>query len=206
MVIKKYWWLILFNVIYVLIFAWYYLSVKNYEFLWYIAILTFFLVLILTTLNRTRFDGVVLGGLSLWGLLHMLGGGLKVGEGVLYKFVVFDWVGSGESQILKFDQVVHFFGFGITTIIFYHLLKPYLGSQINFKVLYPLLVLGGMGFGALNEVVEFAAVAFFGQTGVGGYWNTALDLVFNMLGAIVAIFFIHYYYKPKINLAQNVTL
>ncbi len=203
MVFKKYWWLILFNVLYVLIFAWYYLSVKNYEFLWYIAILTFFLVLILSTLGRTRFDGVVLGGLSLWGLLHMLGGGLKVGEGVLYKYVVFDWIGTGEQQILKFDQVVHFLGFGITTIIFYHLLKPYLGARVNFKVLYPLLVLGGMGFGALNEVVEFAAVAFFGQTGVGGYWNTALDLVFNMLGAIVAIFFIHYYYRPKENLRGN---
>ena len=62
-----------------------------------------------------------------------------------------------------------------------------------------------MGFGALNEVVEFAAVAFFGQTGVGGYWNTALDLVFNMLGAIVATIFIHYYYRPKNNLVQNVT-
>lgn len=75
-----------------------------------------------------------------------------------------------------------------------------------YKVLYPLLVLGGMGFGVLNEVVEFVAVAFFGQTGVGDYWNTALDLVFNMFGAIIATVFIHYYYQPKNNLAQNVTL
>ena len=59
MVIKKYRWLILFNLLYVLVFTIYYLSIKNYEFLWYVAILVFFLTLILTTLNRTRFDGVV---------------------------------------------------------------------------------------------------------------------------------------------------
>ena len=195
--LKKYRWLILFNLLYVLVFAVYYLSIKNYEFLWYVAILVFFLTLILATLNRTRFDGVVLGGLSLWGLLHLAGGGVRVGDGVLYKFIVFDLIGSGDSQILKFDQVVHFFGFGVATIVFYHLLRAYLGERVNYKVLYSLLALGGMGFGALNEVIESAAVVFFGQTGVGGYWNIALDLVFNMLGAIGAVIFIHLYYRRR---------
>ena len=200
MVIKKYRWLILFNLLYVLVFTIYYLSIKNYEFLWYVAILVFFLTLILTTLNRTRFDGVVLGGLSLWGLLHMAGGGGRGGGEGLYKFIAGGFVGSGEWQFLKFDQVVHFFGFGVATIVFYHLLRSYLaqGRTINWTVLYPLIVLGGMGLGALNEIIEFIAVVIFGQTGVGGYWNTALDLVFNMLGAIGAVIFIHFYYRRKI--------
>ena len=64
-------------------------------------------------------------------------------------------------------------------------------------MLYSLIVLGGMGIGALNEIIEFAAVVIFGQTGVGGYWNTALDLVFNLLGAIAATIFIHFYYRRK---------
>ncbi|MFH1170441.1 MAG: DUF2238 domain-containing protein [Candidatus Vogelbacteria bacterium] len=199
MILRKYWFLILFNLIYVAVFAGYYLSIKNYEFLWYVAILLFFLILILSTLRRTNFDRVILWGLSLWGLLHMAGGGVRVGDGVLYKFIIFDLVGSGESQILKFDQFVHFFGFGVATIVFYHLLRSYLaqGRSVNWTVLYPLIVLGGMGLGALNEIIEFIAVVIFGQTGVGGYWNTALDLVFNMFGAIGAVIFIHFYYRRK---------
>lgn len=201
MILKKYWFLILFNLVYVTAFAIYYLTVKNYEFLWYVAILLFFLILILTTLKRTRFDGVILWGLSLWGLMHMAGGGVRVGERVLYALPIIHLFGTGESLVLKFDQFVHFFGFGVATIVFYHLLRPYLnqgGTAINWVVLYPLIVLGGMGLGALNEIIEFIAVVAFGQTGVGGYWNTALDLVFNMLGAIGAVVFIHFYYRRRV--------
>jgi putative membrane protein len=201
MILRQHWGLISFNLLYVLVFAGYYLSIKNYEFLWYVAILLFFLILILATLKRTDFDRVILWGLSLWGLLHMAGGGVRVGDGVLYKFIVVDLVGSGESQILKFDQVVHFFGFGVATIVFYHLLRSYLAQSqtVNWTVLYPLIVLGGMGLGALNEIIEFIAVVIFGQTGVGGYWNTALDLVFNLLGAIGGVIFIHFYYRRRPN-------
>lgn len=48
-------------------------------------------------------------------------------------------------------------------------------------------VLGAMGLGAVNEIIEFIAVVVFPNTNVGGYINTALDLVFNALGAIVAM-------------------
>ncbi|MEK7208770.1 MAG: DUF2238 domain-containing protein [Patescibacteria group bacterium] len=199
-VIKKYWFLILFNIVYVTVFAVYYLSIKNYEFLWYVAILLFFLTLILSTLKRTHFGTIILWGLSLWGLMHMAGGGIKVGEKVLYAWPIVQLFGEGESLVLKFDQFVHFFGFGVATIVFYHLLRFYLDKNdiiINWTVLYPLIVLGGMGIGALNEILEFVAVVAFGQTGVGGYWNTALDLVFNMLGAIAATILIHFHYRQK---------
>ena len=42
----------------------------------------------------------------------------------------------------------------------------------------------GMGFGAANEVVEFAAKLMIPDTNVGGYENTGWDLVSNMAGAI----------------------
>ncbi len=187
-----------FNFLYIAVFALYYLSIKNYEFLWYVGILLFFFVLLLLTLPRTRFDNVILGGLSLWGLAHMAGGGLRVGESVLYKLSLIHLWGSGDSLVFKFDQLVHFFGFGVATLVFFHLLRPYLSEKVNWSVVYFLIVLGGTGFGALNEVLEFMAVAFFSQTGVGGYFNTALDLVFNLLGAIVATIFIHCYYRPRI--------
>ena len=44
-----------------------------------------------------------------------------------------------------------------------------------------------MGFGALNEMIEFSAVLMVPGTNVGGYYNTALDLVSNSIGAVIAI-------------------
>jgi hypothetical protein len=44
----------------------------------------------------------------------------------------------------------------------------------------------GMGFGAMNEVIEFAATILVPQTNVGGYMNTGWDLVANLVGCAVA--------------------
>jgi len=43
-----------------------------------------------------------------------------------------------------------------------------------------------MGFGALNEVVEFAGTKKDKNVQVGGYENIASDLVANLLGAFSA--------------------
>ena len=40
-----------------------------------------------------------------------------------------------------------------------------------------------MGFGALNELVEFVATLIVPETNVGGYLNTGWDLVANLFGA-----------------------
>ena len=184
--------LVVFTLLYLVGFAIYYLRIENYEFLWYVAVVGFFLALIVFTLPRTHFDALIMWGLSLWGLLHMMGGGIRLGDQVLYATPIIHLFGSGESFVLKFDQFVHFFGFGVATLVIYHLLKPYLNERTNWKVMYPLLIMGGMGVGALNEIVEFMAVLALPETGVGGYFNTSLDLVFNALGAIVATILIHF--------------
>jgi len=49
-----------------------------------------------------------------------------------------------------------------------------------------------MGAGALNEIVEFVATVLVPETNVGGYYNTALDLVFNAAGALVAGLYIFF--------------
>jgi putative membrane protein len=41
-----------------------------------------------------------------------------------------------------------------------------------------------MGLSVVNELIEFAAVVVSPSTGVGGYVNTLLDLLFNTLGAV----------------------
>jgi hypothetical protein len=63
------------------------------------------------------------------------------------------------------------------------LVQPTLG-------LLTLCAAAGMGFGALNEVVEFIATLTMPETNVGGYQNTGWDLVANLAGSIVAVLLI----------------
>jgi hypothetical protein len=186
---KSEWAITIFTVLYLLIFSFYYISIKNYEFMLYIGVVVFFAILIGSTLRKTNFDSLVLWGLSIWGLLHMAGGSLRVGDGVLYKLVLIPLVNiSPEFTILKFDQFVHFLGFGVATIAMFQLMLPHLKEKIPTKAIYFSAFLAGMGLGALNEIVEFIAVVVAPETGVGGYFNSSLDLVFNALGALAGIF------------------
>ena len=59
--------------------------------------------------------------------------------------------------------------------------------SLNRLVFYVALLAIGMGIGAGNEIAEFSAVLFIERTGVGGYYNTAWDLVFNSLGALLGV-------------------
>ncbi|MCK5082487.1 MAG: hypothetical protein KAR31_06230, partial [Candidatus Omnitrophica bacterium] len=60
-----------------------------------------------------------------------------------------------------------------------------------------LCVIGSMGLGAVNEIVEFLAMVFVPETNVGGYVNTALDLVANLTGSLIAAFLIYFLQKRK---------
>ncbi|MCL2118428.1 MAG: hypothetical protein FWH27_08395, partial [Planctomycetaceae bacterium] len=91
--------------------------------------------------------------------------------------------------ILRYDQVVHAFGFGVSTLIMYHLLAKLLsnGDMKRFSTGL-IVVMAGAGLGAFNENIEFLLTVFLPQTGVGGYENTSLDLWSNLIGAVVAYF------------------
>ena len=52
---------------------------------------------------------------------------------------------------------------------------------------FVLLVFASIGIGAINEIAEFIPVLFLENTGVGDYFNTLWDIVFNTLGALVGI-------------------
>ena len=194
---KSHRWVLLFNLLYIGAFAFHYVRTHNYEFLLYVSVLVFFLGVIFLTLPKSKFDSTILWGLSIWGFLHMAGGGIHVGEGVLYDVILIPLVSRGELIILRFDQAVHCFGFGVTTLVGFHLLKPYLTDHPHWKVVYFILLGFGMGMGALNEMVEFIATLTVPNTGVGGYVNTALDLVFNFLGSSLAILWIHYRIRKR---------
>ena len=111
----------------------------------------------------------------------MAGGNLRVADDVLYSMQLI-------PIFLRYDQLVHCFGFGTATLVCHHLLQPYLKTEdVNWGMLAILIVLMGCGVGALNEIVEFIAVIVMPETNVGGYNNTMLDLVFNLIGALIAV-------------------
>lgn len=180
-------WVILFTLFYSLIFAGYYLATGNREFVLYVGVLLFFFVLLIGTIQATKFSTRLLWMLSGWGLLHLAGGGIPINkEEVLYHWVLVPLFQLETDWILRYDQVVHFYGFMTATFVGGELLIPQLGENYRPKSIAFLCFLVGMGFGALNEVIEFFATVLIAETNVGGYYNTGLDLVFNLLGAVVA--------------------
>ena len=131
----------------------------------------------------------VLWGLTAWGLLHMSGGGLYVGKIKLYEIILIPV--SEKYHIFRYDQFVHIVGFGVATLVMYHLLKPLLRPGLDrWTALSIVVVMAGLGVGALNEIVEFAATVVVPETGVGGYTNTSLDLVSDLVGAVFAMIII----------------
>jgi uncharacterized membrane protein YjdF len=174
------------NLLYISVFTAMALRHSNYEFVLYAGVVIAIVLSILAMQSRIRFDRAILWGLSIWGLLHMAGGNLAVGDGVLYEVMLIPLIPS--HDILRYDQVVHFFGFGVATLVCHHLLRPYLRTDIGRRGLIAvLIVLMGSGLGAVNEILEFMAVIVVPETGVGGYTNTLLDLVFNLAGAVAAV-------------------
>jgi putative membrane protein len=177
-----------FNILYIIIFGIIATLNKNYEFLFYVSIVVFLIILVLLKYKKLGLSTGVLWGLSLWGLLHMLGGNIHIGDDVLYGLQII-------PKVLRYDQFVHAFGFGVTTVVGFQLLKSYLKESVNWVTLSILLVMIGLGVGALNEIIEFMTVLSLPETGVGGYMNTMWDMVFNMIGSIIAVVYINYHKK-----------
>ena len=186
---RGHWIIIFFTLAYITAYSIYYASVKNFEFLGYILVLVFFFALIFFTIHKTKFDYFILWGLAIWGLLHMSGGGLIVNGDVLYNLEIFHLADIGDTSIIKFDQIVHVFGFLITALVAFHLLKRQTKGKPNWTSVYIFSALISMGLGGINEIVEFIATISIENVNVGGYYNTSLDLIANMIGAFLAIFF-----------------
>ena len=164
---------------------------QNSEFVFYFVVMCVLIVAVGLVHLRVRFHPAALWGLSLWGLAHMAGGLMPIpsslpilGEShVLYNW----WIVPG---VLKYDQLVHAFGFGVVTWICWQSLQAAFANRgITIQPSFGLLTLcvaAGMGFGAGNEVVEFIATLTLPGTNVGGYANTGWDLVANFVGSILA--------------------
>lgn len=170
----------------------------NGEFVFYIVVMVVLIGAVGLVHRKVGLSLGVLWALSIWGLLHMAGGLVPVPQ---------TWPYEGENAVLyslwllpqklKYDQLVHAYGFGVTTWVCWQGLrkswrtpegsipKPTLGAMT-------LCVAAGMGFGAFNEVVEFIATLTLPSTNVGGYENTGWDLVSNLIGCLIAAFLIRW--------------
>ncbi|CAN5812117.1 hypothetical protein BH11VER1_BH11VER1_03950 [soil metagenome] len=180
------------------------INAGNKEFIFYIVVMLVLIGAVSLMHTRVHLTSGLLWALSLWGLLHMAGGLVPIpswlpadGEhAVLYSL----WL---IPHRLKYDQIVHAYGFGVTTMICWHVLHHGLHDLTGHKP-YPtfgLLVLcmaAGMGFGALNEIVEFIATLTMPSTNVGGYENTGWDLISNLVGSLLAALLIRLRAKPSV--------
>jgi len=176
---------------YLLPFAGVCLRGGNREFILYLGVLVVLIAAVAWLHARVRLNVFTLWGLSLWGLAHLAGGLVTIPESwpredtpVLYDW----WI---VPNRLKFDQAVHTYGFAITTWVCWQgLVRAFQRHGVAVRPSLGLLTLcfaAGMGFGALNEVVEFAAVLLVPETNVGGYMNTGWDLVANAAGCLTAV-------------------
>lgn len=169
------------------VFIFIFIARNNFEFLIYVGVLIFFMALILATNSKINYPNGLLWGLSVWALAHMAGGGIFIGDTKLYGTLLIPIIGE-PYHVLKYDQLVHAYGFGVTTFVMWHLLKPSLKQAVprRWVSLGIILVMAATGAGALNEVIEFTATVFDPDNGVGGYVNNAIDLVANLVGALIA--------------------
>lgn len=97
--------ILFFNLVYIPVFAviaW----GRSDEFLLYVAVIVTLGGIILVHQRSVQFPCTILWGLSIWGLLHMAGGLVPVGDTVLYGVVLVPIVPS--YGIFRFDQLVQF--------------------------------------------------------------------------------------------------
>ncbi|WP_425091471.1 hypothetical protein [Tropicimonas sp. S265A] len=159
----------------------------NYEFVVYVITMVVLIGLVGASLRFASYPISMLWALSFWGVAHMAGGGVPVDGSVLYNWMVVPVFQTELIQILKYDQVVHAYGFGISAWVLWHLLTHHFPDTRGTWTAFYLPFFGACGLGATNEIIEFIAVLSVPDTNVGGYYNTALDLCFNAAGALIAV-------------------
>jgi len=175
----------------------------NDEFLFYIGVMLVLMGFVWAVNRAVGLSTGALWALSAWGLIHMAGGLVVVPMG---------WPVNAESRVLyslwliperiKYDHLVHAYGFGVTTWVCWQGLRSAIRNRSGHvpTPAFGLLVLAaaaGLGFGALNEVIEFVATLTMPETNVGGYINTGWDLVANTVGAVTAVVLIRMFDRGR---------
>tara|TARA_E500000318_G_scaffold2060_1_gene2861 strand:+ start:177421 stop:178083 length:663 start_codon:yes stop_codon:yes gene_type:complete len=188
--------LIAFVALYMIVCSGLALKQGNTEFLMYAVVMLVFIAIVHALHRAIHFTPTALWLLAIWGFLHMCGGTVPVDpsltdayraasaeadrptSAVLYSLRI-------HPDFPKYDQIVHTFGFFSATIACFQALVTLLNAPRAVPTAIAAALMG-IGLGAINEVIEFIAVLSMPETNVGGYMNTAWDLVANTIGATCA--------------------
>ncbi len=180
--------LVCFNLSIMLGFGAYYIAHMNYEFIIYLTVVIAAAAAVALTHATVGYSRLLLWGLSFWGLLHMAGGAFYLGNVRLYELILIPL--SDSLPIFRYDQFVHIWGFGITTLLCGHLIRPYRNNNKAGFALWFIVAMAGLGIGAVNEILEFFVTLVVPESGVGDYINTSLDLIADIIGAGIAVIYL----------------
>lgn len=175
------------SALYLIVGGLYFLKDFNFEFVIYVGVIIAAFILLFGTLKVTEFPVYILWLVSFWGLLHILGGSIPTQDGVLFAYKIYPFMDyGGDFYILKYDQLVHMYLYGVMTLVFYHLLTHTSKATGSLWTLLLLAAMASMGVSAMNEIMEFLIAVTLERNGVGGYENAMLDLIFNFSGTVFA--------------------
>lgn len=181
---------LLFSALLVAVFLGLAIFQQNYEFLLYAGVLLILVYILHATDDLFGYKKIALWGFAIWVLLHLLGGFASINGVRLYDYMLINLVGE-PYNILKYDQFVHLFCYGVMGMLIASVVDHIASADANHWALGVIAVLAATGIGGLNEIIEFSTVILFETNGVGGYTNTALDLVTNLIGAIIGVLLFH---------------
>ncbi len=182
------WSLIAFNALYLVLGGFYFLRDLNHEFVIYVVVIVAIFTAVFATLKYTKFPVWMLWLLSIWGLMHVAGGAVQTVDGVLFAYKIYPFLDAGgEMYILKYDQVVHMYLYGLVALMAYHTLRIPMGVVGKTFLVALAATMISLGISGLNEIMEFLIAINLERNGVGGYENAMLDLIFNLSGAVIAV-------------------
>jgi uncharacterized membrane protein YjdF len=183
--------LLVFNVLYILFFSITFFKNKNYEFLIYTFFILAIILLIVSIQNKVKFPTSLLVALTIYSVMHMLGGHFIIQGEPLYGFEII-------PGILGFDKIIHFYGIFICVIGVYYIFRKKLIKIKKEKTLsFLFLSFSGIGIGTFWEILEYVNVLSLPATGVGMYLNTMEDIIANTLAAFLAAGYLVYFKNRK---------
>lgn len=146
----------------------------------YLVVILLGVTLVAMLHARSPLSRSTLWGLAVFALGHVAGGMVPVGDGVLYQ----RWL---LEPVVRYDNLQHAWGFGWAGRGTWEVVRGRLGPEpaTDPVVAATVVVLGATGLGAANEIVEWILTLTIPGTDVGGYDNTARDLVANLVGGVV---------------------
>lgn len=163
---------------------------QNYEFLLYAITVVILITILYKTDKYFQYNRLGLWLFNVWLILHVLGG-LASYQGVrFYDLILLNIVGY-PYYILKYDQFVHFYCYVVMSLLMWSVVQKIIKPNASGAVVCLITILAASSLGAVNEIIEFLAFMMLGTEGVGGYINTAIDLVANLLGAIIGTLYMY---------------